>query len=340
MKHKTVLITGGTGYIGSHIACELVHDCEKIILLDNLSNSHGKVVKDIETIVNKKIEFVACDINDFKGLNSLFSENNIDTVIHCAAHKSTEQSLEQPLNYYINNISGTLNLLKTMEHHKSYTLIFSSSATVYGEPMYLPIDEKHPTKPVNPYGKSKLNIEEILQDLSRSNPQWRIASLRYFNPAGAHESGMIGDNPSNPANNLMPKLLNAASQRVELALFGNDYDTSDGTCVRDYIHVTDVAEGHIAALNFLQTNHGWHVFNLGSGSGYSVLELINTCESIFETKIPYFISERRPGDLAMNLANINKAKLNLNWAPKKGLPEICQSAWKYFKTQLLENETF
>lgn len=324
-----LLLTGGTGYIGSHTAVVLIELGFNVILLDNLSNSSSDVINQIEKITSQKVSFVEGDIRDAEFLSSIMKRYRIDAVIHFAGLKIISESLLDPLKYYENNILGTINLLKAMKENSIKKLIFSSSASVYGNPKYLPIDEGHPTNALNPYGNTKLEIEKILQDISNSDASWEIVCLRYFNPVGSHESGIIGERPKGSPNNLMPYIIGVAKGKFSnLSVFGGDYNTTDGTGVRDYIHVMDLAEAHCAALDFLCKYKGWHVFNLGSGKGVSVLEIIETFNRVNNTRISYTISERREGDVPSIYTSANKAFKALNWKTKRSLEEMCKSAWQ------------
>jgi UDP-glucose 4-epimerase len=326
----TIFITGGLGYIGSHTATVLIQLGYQVILYDNLSNSELSTLYRLEVITNKKIKFIEGDVRNINLLSEAFTDNQINSVIHFAGLKSVKDSFEKPTEYYDNNVTGTINLLKAMKKNNINKLVFSSSATVYGEPIYLPYDENHSTIPVNPYGRSKLIVEEMLKDLAISDPDWSIAALRYFNPVGAHESGLIGEMPKGIPSNLMPYLVRVASKKLKkLEIFGGDYDTRDGTAERDYIHVMDLAEGHLAALVFLEKCHGWHSINLGTGQSTTVLEMIHNFQKINQIKIPYEIVARRSGDIAKSIAAINKASEILGWKSCRTLDSACESAWQY-----------
>ena len=325
-----VLLTGGTGYIASHAAVVLTQTGHQVTLYDNFSNSSESVLDRLEKITKKNIPFVKGDVRDTPLISYVLLNHNIDAVIHFAGLKAVGESLEKPVDYYANNVQGTISLLQAMKAQNVNSLVFSSSATVYGQPQYLPLDENHPTHAINPYGRSKLNIEEMLNDLAASDPSWKIACLRYFNPVGAHESGLIGENPSGVPNNLMPYIAQvAAGQREALNVFGHDYPTSDGTGVRDYIHVMDLVEGHAAALNYLSQTVGWHAINLGTGTGYSVLEIVRTFEKASGREVPYKVVARRAGDTAQCYANPQKAADLLGWSAKRSLEEMCDSAWRF-----------
>jgi UDP-glucose 4-epimerase len=325
-----ILLTGGAGYIGSHTAVPLIEDGHDVILFDNLSNSDPSVLQSLEKILNKKITFIEGDIRDFESLSNTFKKYKIDTVMHFAGLKAVGESVHDPARYYDNNVGGSLSLIQAMQENAIKRIVFSSSATVYGEPQYLPYDEDHPTNPINPYGRTKLFIEEILRDVAASDSAWSVAILRYFNPVGSHESGLIGESPKGIPNNLMPYIVKVASGELDkLKVFGNDYETRDGTGERDYIHVMDLAEGHLAALNFLKEHKGWHVNNLGSGKSTTVIELINTFEKITHKKIPYDIVARRDGDTAISYAKPDLANITLHWKTKRTLESMCESAWKF-----------
>ncbi len=328
----SILVTGGTGYIGSHTVVELLNNDEDVIVLDNLCNSSEDVVKKIEQITGKNCKFYNADIRDERKLKKIFSENKIEAVIHFAGLKGVGESVEMPLKYYDNNVYGAIKLLEVMKEFNCKNIIFSSSATVYGNPgtpMYT--EEMGRGQASNPYGAAKITIEEILENLYISDNEWKIAILRYFNPIGAHESGLIGDNPNGVPNNLMPYIQKVAiGELKELSIFGNDYDTKDGTGVRDYIHVVDLAKGHIKVLEKI-TKPGVYIYNLGTGCGYSVLEIVNTFEKVNNIKINYRIAPRRAGDLAMYYADPTKAKKELQWEAEKGLEEMCRDSWNFVK---------
>lgn len=326
----TILITGGAGFIGSHAAVELLESGYEIVIVDNLSNSQIESISRVKDLTGKTFLFYQTDLLDDEGMEKVFAENEITAVMHFAGLKAVGESVEKPLMYYHNNITGTLNLCSIMEKYGVKNLVFSSSATVYGDPEQVPIDESSPLSATNPYGRTKLMIEEILQDLYVADSSWRIAILRYFNPIGAHISGRIGENPTGIPNNLMPYITQVAiGKREELQVFGNDYDTPDGTGVRDYIHVVDLVKGHIKALEYLEKNDGIETFNLGTGKGYSVLDLINNFSSATKKEIPYKVVDRRPGDIGICYANPEKAKAKLGWTAEKDLQEMCQDSWKW-----------
>lgn len=325
-----VLVTGGTGYIGSHTCCELLDNNFEVIIIDNLSNSSRNVISKIERITNKKILFYKGDVCNKRILRKIFSENKIDAVIHFAGYKAVGESVKQPLKYYDNNIQSTISLLEVMNEYNCKKLVFSSSATVYGNPKKLPITEDFPLHTTNPYGTTKLIIERILKDLYFSDNQWSIAILRYFNPIGAHKSGLIGENPNGIPNNLMPYIVKVAMGELkQLNIFGNDYNTVDGTGVRDYIHVVDLSKGHIKAIESINKHCNFNVYNLGTGRGYSVLELVNTFMNVNGVNIPYTITERRPGDIDSCYASTKKAKKELNWEAKLGIEDMCRDAYAY-----------
>ena len=332
----SILLTGGIGYIGSHAASSLIEAGYDVVLFDNLSNSDASVHNRLEKITNKKISFVEGDIRDFELISKTLKQYKIEAVMHFAGLKAVGESVKNPLLYYDNNVGGSMSLIRAMQENTIKKIVFSSSATVYGAPQYLPYDEDHPTNPINPYGRTKLFIEEILRDVAASDPAWSVAILRYFNPVGSHESGLIGESPKGIPNNLMPYIVKVASGELEkLKVFGNDYETRDGTGERDYIHVMDLAEGHLAALSFLKEHKGWHATNLGSGKSTTVLELINTFEKINHKKIPYDVVARREGDLPAYFAKPDLANKTLHWKTKRTLDSMCESAWKFNEGQAL-----
>lgn len=333
----SILITGGTGYIGSHTAVELLNNNEEIIVLDNFCNSSPEVVDKIKSITKKDFKFYEADILDEEKLEEIFKNNKIESVIHFAGLKAVGESVQKPLEYYYNNISGTLNLLKVMRKYNCKNIVFSSSATVYGEretPRY--IEEMGRGKTTNPYGTTKAMIEKILEDVYVSDNEWKIYILRYFNPVGAHESHLIGDNPNGIPNNLMPYIQKVAvGELKELSVFGDDYNTPDGTGIRDYIHVVDLAKGHIKALEKLnKEKNGVYVYNLGSGIGHSVLEMVKAFEKVNNVKVPYKIAPRRAGDLAEIYADPTKAEKELNWKTEKTLEDMCKDSWNYIKNNI------
>ena len=329
-----ILVTGGCGYIGSHTCVELLNENYNVIIVDNLSNSKKEVINKIETITNKKVKFYENDICDLIELDKIFSKEKIDVVIHFAGFKSVLESVEKPLKYYRNNIDSTLTLLEVMNKHNCKKIVFSSSATVYGNPIKLPIKESFPLHTTNPYGTTKLMIETILNDLYISDKDWSIAILRYFNPIGAHKSGLIGEEPNGIPNNLMPYIVKVANKELEeLKVFGDDYDTKDGTGLRDYIHVVDLAKGHIKAVLKVIKDKGIDAYNLGTGKGYTVLEIIKSFESVNNTKVPYKVVERRKGDIAACYADISKARKKLNWEAKLELDDMCRDSFNYIKNK-------
>ena len=321
-----ILLTGGAGYIGSHTAVVLSQAGHEVVLLDNFCNSSPSVLERLEKILGKALPCIEVDVRETEVVEKVLREYQIDAVIHFSGLKAVGESNKNPVEYYANNVQGTISLIQAMSTVGVKTLVFSSSATVYGDPQYLPIDENHPTNPTNPYGRTKLQIEEILRDLSNSDPEWRIICLRYFNPVGAHESGLIGESPRGIPNNLMPHIMNIASGRAShLNIYGNNYPTSDGTGVRDYIHVMDLAEGHLATLNISRSKFKYKVLNLGAGKGYSVMQIINAYQNISNVNIPFHIIGRRIGDVSECYADTSMAKKQLGWRAKRGLNEVCQS---------------
>ena len=325
----TILVTGGSGYIGSHTVLELLNKNYDVVVVDNFSNSSFESLRRVQKITGKTLTFYEADIRDVQAMENIFSKHAFDAVIHFAAFKAVGESCKLPLKYYENNISGTVSLLQIMERHGVKKIIFSSSATVYGDPERLPLDENCRLSTTNPYGSTKLMMEMIMQDLYKADKEWNIILLRYFNPVGAHESGLIGEDPKGIPNNLMPFVAQVASGKLPcINVFGNDYDTPDGTGVRDYIHVVDLALGHIAAIE--QCNEaGVHIYNLGTGHGYSVLEMLHAFEKACGKTLPYKICERRSGDIAACYACPDKAKKELKWEAKFGIEEMCASQWKW-----------
>lgn len=327
-----ILVTGGAGYIGSHTSVELLDAGYEIIVVDNLSNSNPESLNRVKEITGKDFKFYEADLLNEAALEDIFATNKIEAVIHFAGLKAVGESVQIPLHYYHNNITGTLILCKVMEKFGVKNLVFSSSATVYGIPEEVPIVEDFPLDATNPYGRTKLMIEEILRDLVVANNNWSIALLRYFNPIGAHKSGRIGEDPNGIPNNLMPYITQVAVGKLkELQVFGNDYETVDGTGVRDYIHVVDLAKGHLKALEKVINTTGVGAYNLGTGIGYSVLELVSAFENASGQKVPYKIVERRPGDVAACYANPQKAKTELGWVAERGIEEMCQDSWRWQK---------
>ncbi len=326
----TVLVTGGAGYIGSHTCVQLLNAGYEIVVLDNLSNSSEVALQRVEQISGQTVSFVHGDIRDRDCLDRLFRSYSIDSVIHFAGLKAVGESCQLPLMYYENNVAGTLTLCQAMQAAGVHKLVFSSSATVYGDPASVPIQEHFPTSATNPYGRSKLMIEELLRDLQVSDPRWQIALLRYFNPVGAHQSGLIGEDPNGIPNNLLPYIAQVAIGRLEqLSVFGGDYPTADGTGVRDYIHVVDLADGHLKALAALETEPGVLTCNLGTGQGYSVLEMIRAFEQASSRSIPYQLVDRRPGDIAECYADPNHARQMLNWQAERGLQQMMEDTWRW-----------
>ncbi|WP_456380059.1 UDP-glucose 4-epimerase GalE [Thiolapillus sp.] len=327
---NTVLVTGGAGYIGSHTNVELLAAGYEVVVLDNLSNSQYTAIERVEEISGKKITFVKADLCNKDDTRAVFGDHAIDAVIHFAGLKAVGESVNIPIPYYQNNIGGTLNLLEVMHDAGVKNLVFSSSATVYGEPASLPITEDFPVSATNPYGRSKLIIEEMLDDVYKSDQQWNIARLRYFNPVGAHASGRIGESPNDIPNNLMPYISQVAVGKLEtLSVFGDDYPTVDGTGVRDYIHVVDLAKGHIKALEKLATNPGLVTYNLGTGQGYSVLEMVAAFEKASGRSVPYRLAPRREGDIASCYADPGLAARELGWRAEKGIREMCEDSWRW-----------
>ncbi len=325
-----ILVTGGTGFIGSHTVVELIEAGHEPIIVDNLSNSSPKVLDDIQTITGVKPAFYEADIRDKAALEKIFAENAIDAVIHFAGLKAVGESVQIPLEYYHNNITGTLILCDVMRNAGCKTIVFSSSATVYGMNNVSPFKEDMPTSCTNPYGWTKLMLEQILTDLSASDPEWSVVLLRYFNPIGAHESGLIGENPSGIPNNLFPYIARVAAGILPcLSVFGNDYDTPDGTGVRDYIHVVDLAQGHLKALDYAVSHKGAEAVNLGTSRGTSVLELVSAFEKASGVKVNYKITDRRPGDIGSCYANTEKAEKLLGWKAKYGIEDMCRHGWAY-----------
>lgn len=330
MKKQCILVTGGAGFIGSHTCIALHEAGYKVIIVDNFSNSHRDVLSRLNQILNTDIIFYEGDVRDQIFLAKIFKNHAIHAVIHFAGFKAVGESVKKPLDYYDNNILSMICLLRVMKEARVYILIFSSSATVYGDPKWLPIKEDSERYTTSPYGRSKLFIEHLLEDLYHAEPHWNIALLRYFNPVGAHDSGLIGELPNDVPNNLMPFVQQVAKGlQPYLSVFGNDYDTRDGTGIRDYIHVMDLAEGHVSALNYYQTNHGLLTVNLGTGQGTSVLDLVNTFEKINNCKVQYKIVERRSGDIAACWADVSFAERALAWRAKRDLAKMCEDAWRW-----------
>ena len=329
-----ILLPGGAGYIGSHTAVELLNAGKEIVIIDNFSNSKPEVLDKIKQITGKDFKFYEMDYSNKEELNKVFTENKIDAVLNFAGYKAVGESVKKPIEYYINNISGALVLLDVMRAHNCKKFIFSSSATVYGDPATVPITEEFPTGgTTNPYGTTKLFIEQILKDIYNSDNSWDICILRYFNPVGAHESGLIGEEPQGIPNNLMPYIVRVASGELEqLSIFGNDYNTPDGTGVRDYIHVVDLAKGHVKALEKLDKEHeGLFIYNLGTGTGYSVLDMVKAFEKATGKEVKYKIAPRRSGDIAKCYADPAKAKIELGWVAEKNLDDMCKDSWHYIE---------
>lgn len=325
-----ILLTGGLGYIGSHAATVLCQVGYEIIIYDNLSNSQTETLDSLEKLLSKRLTFVNGDVRDTQKLTKTIQDCGVEAVIHFAGLKAVGESVERPIEYYDNNVVGAISLIKAMEANGIYTLVFSSSATVYGDPQYLPLDENHPTSATNPYGQTKLQIEHFLRDISKANLNWSISILRYFNPVGAHPSGLIGENPNGIPNNLMPYIADvAAKSRPYLNIWGGDYPTVDGTGVRDYIHVMDLAVGHQLALDYLRENKGLHTFNLGTGVGYSVIEVLKTFEMVNRVSIPYQVKGRRMGDVAICYASPKLAINRLGWQAERSLEQMCIDHWRH-----------
>ncbi|MBO6268703.1 MAG: UDP-glucose 4-epimerase GalE [Clostridium sp.] len=326
-----ILVTGGTGFIGSHTCVELLNAGYDVIIADNLYNSKEMVVDRIEQITGKRPKFYNLDLRDYDSVSELFDLENIDAVIHFAGYKAVGESVKEPLKYYRNNLGSTINLCKAMKRHGCFSIVFSSSATVYGDPAFVPITEECPLgETTNPYGATKSMQERILSDLWQSDNRWHVMLLRYFNPIGAHESGLIGEDPKGIPNNLLPYVAQVASGKLEkVHVFGNDYDTPDGTGVRDYIHVVDLAKGHVAAIKGMDQVSGVGIFNLGTGIGYSVLDIIKAFSAACGKEIPYVIDPRRPGDVATCYSDPSKAEKILGWKAEKNLEDMCRDAWRW-----------
>ena len=325
-----ILVTGGAGFIGSHTILELLNAGHDVVVMDNLSNSKMDSLERVKELTGRSVTFEKVDLLDVEGMDSLFGSNDVDAVIHFAGLKAVGESVEKPLYYYENNVTGTVNLCKVMNKHGVKRMVFSSSATVYGNPAESPLTETSELSATNPYGQTKLTIEYIFQDLCVSDPEWKVSLLRYFNPVGAHESGKIGEDPTGIPNNLMPYVTQVAvGKRKRLSVFGSDYPTHDGTGVRDYIHVTDLAKGHLKALENLENESGAEAYNLGTGRGSSVLDVIKTFEQVTGKKVPYELTDRRPGDAAICYADASKAKNRLGWETEKDLEDMCRDAWNW-----------
>ena len=327
----SILVTGGAGYIGSHTCIELLTRGYEVVIVDNLNNSCEEAVRRIEELSGKKVTFYKADLLDAAAVEAIFDKENIDSVIHFAGLKAVGESVRKPLEYFHNNLTGTFILCDAMRRHGVKSIVFSSSATVYGNPATVPIREDFPLSVTNPYGRTKLMIEQILQDVVVSDPEWKVILLRYFNPVGAHKSGRIGENPKGIPNNLTPYITQVAVGKLDhVNVFGNDYDTPDGTGVRDYIHVVDLALGHVKAIEKLaQMDGGVGIYNLGTGNGYSVLEVIEAFRKATGKEIPYVIAPRRPGDIATCYAATEKAKRELGWKAERGIDEMCEDAWRW-----------
>ena len=326
-----ILVTGGAGYIGSHTVVELQNAGYDVVVMDNLANASEKVLGRVEAITGKKVPFYKTDIRDREGLEEIFTKEKIDSVIHFAGLKAVGESVQKPWEYYDNNITGTLTLVDVMRKHGCKNIIFSSSATVYGNPAFIPITEECPKgQCTNPYGWTKSMLEQVLTDIQFADKEWNVVLLRYFNPIGAHKSGTMGENPNGIPNNLMPYITQVAVGRLpKLNVFGNDYDTPDGTGVRDYIHVVDLAVGHVKALKKLEPGSGLSIYNLGTGVGYSVLDIVKNFEEANGVKIPYEIQPRRAGDIATCYSNADKAEKELGWKAENGIREMCEDSWRW-----------
>ena len=326
-----ILVTGGAGYIGSHTVIELQNAGYDVVVLDNLSNSSQKSLERVEKITGKSVPFYKADILDRDALNAIFDKESIDSCIHFAGLKAVGESVAKPWEYYENNIAGTLTLVDVMRKHNVKNIIFSSSATVYGDPAFVPITEDCPKgQCTNPYGWTKSMLEQILADIQKADPEWNVVLLRYFNPIGAHKSGTIGENPNGIPNNLMPYITQVAVGKLkELGVFGDDYNTPDGTGVRDYIHVVDLAKGHVKALKKIEEKAGLNIYNLGTGNGYSVLDIVKNFEAATGVKVPYVIKPRRSGDIATCYASAEKAEKELGWKAEFGIKEMCEDSWRW-----------
>lgn len=328
----SILVTGGAGYIGSHTVVELLNNNKEVVIVDNFSNSQAAALDRIRELSNKDFTFYELDLADKEGLRTVFEENDIEATIHFAAYKAVGESVGLPLKYYDNNLISTITLLEVMKDFDVKKFVFSSSATVYGMNNEAPFTEDLPTSATNPYGQTKVFIEQILKDLVFADNDWSIISLRYFNPIGAHPSGRIGEDPNDQPNNLMPYITQVAVGKLdELSIFGDDYETHDGTGVRDYIHVLDLARGHLSAVDYILDHKGFEAVNLGTGEGYSVLDVVHAFEKANDLKIPYKIVERRPGDIAVGYADANKAKELFDWTAKHSLEEMCRDSWRWQK---------
>lgn len=327
----SILVTGGAGYIGSHTCVELLNAGYEVVVMDNLCNSSAKSLEVVEQITGKKLKFYKVDMLDKSGLEQIFQKEAIDAVIHFAGLKAVGESVQKPLEYYFNNLSGTLTLCDVMREYGVKDIVFSSSATVYGDPAFVPITEECPKGQItNPYGQTKAMLEQILTDMHVSDNQWNVVLLRYFNPIGAHPSGKIGEDPKGIPNNLVPYIAQVAVGKLDkLGVFGDDYDTPDGTGVRDYIHVVDLAQGHVKAIEKLKDRGGVSIYNLGTGRGYSVLEVLHAYEKACKKSLPYEIKPRRAGDIAVCYADSSKAKKELGWSASRGIEEMCADSWRW-----------
>lgn len=326
-----VLVTGGAGFIGSHTVVELQNAGYEVVVVDNLCNSSPKSLERVQEITGKAVKFYEADILDAEALDKIFAENEIDSVIHFAGLKAVGESVQKPWEYYNNNITGSLVLFDVMKKHGVKNIIFSSSATVYGTPAQIPVTETCPKGEItNPYGQTKSMLEQMLMDIQKADPQWNVILLRYFNPIGAHKSGRIGENPNGIPNNLMPYVTQVAVGKLKcLGVFGDDYDTPDGTGVRDYIHVVDLALGHVKSIEKIKENPGLKIYNLGTGTGYSVLDIVKNFEAATGVKVPYEMKPRRAGDIATNYADASLAKEELGWVAERGIKEMCEDAWRW-----------
>ena len=332
-----ILITGGAGFIGSHAAVELINAGINVVIIDNLYNSNIRAVENIKKITGIDFPFYKADCCSENDLEKIFRENEIESVIHFAGFKAVGESTQKPLKYYSNNLKSTLSLCEIMNKFGCNRLVFSSSATVYGAPKTVPIKEDFPTSTINPYGTTKLMIENILEDICKSDPKFGVACLRYFNPIGAHKTGLIGEMPNGIPNNLMPYITQVAAKKLKiLSVFGSDYETHDGTGVRDYIHVVDLAKGHLSALKYIENHPGFETFNLGTGTGYSVLDILKTFERVNNIKIPYKITKRRPGDTAICYADPTKSKNLLKWQAFLSLEDMCRDSWNFARKALAD----
>lgn len=329
-----ILVTGGLGFIGSHTVCELLNDNYEVVVVDNLSNSSIDIIDKIKVITGRDFKYYNCNVCSYEDMDKIFEEEKVEAVIHFAAYKAVGESVAKPLMYYENNLFSTINLCKVMNKHNVNKIVFSSSATVYGSPKSLPIREDFPLSTTNPYGTTKLMIEQILQDVCVADSSFSVVILRYFNPIGAHSSGLLGENPKGIPNNLMPYIVRVANKELkELSIFGNDYNTHDGTGVRDYIHVVDLAKGHLKAIEKAGSTTGVNIYNLGTGTGYSVLDLVETFKRVNHVDVPYKIVERRPGDIDACYADPTKAYEELGWKASLGIEDMCKDSYNYILKQ-------